>query len=78
MNKLDSFNKDKTKCKKCKEYYDKIDMESKVFIYNGIKTLMNEDLCEDCNVIWAEIYWNVMMNWKNEKSNFNFEDWCNK
>jgi hypothetical protein len=75
-NKLDSFNKDKRKCKKCKKYYDKISMESKVFIYNGIKTLRNEDLCEDCNVIWAEIYWNIMMNWKNEKSNF--EDWCNK
>ena len=79
MNNLDTFNKDKIKCKKCKEHFDKIDDASddasKIFMFNGIKTLRNADLCEDCNVIWAKVYWKVMMNWKDEK--INFKDWCN-
>jgi len=42
-NKLDSFNKDKVKCKKCKEYYD----------YD--KTHPNL-LCDDCEIKWERYF----------------------
>jgi|694.fasta_scaffold12015_18 anaerobic ribonucleoside-triphosphate reductase len=37
-NKLDAFNKDKRKCEKCKEYYDKTENK----------------LCVDCNEKWIQ------------------------
>ncbi len=40
MNKLDAFNNDKTKCKKCKEYFD----------YNYLY------LCENCFKKWKVYY----------------------
>jgi len=44
MNKLDSFNKDKTKCKKCKEYFDN----------NSTGEHMWHNLCIDCNKKWVQ------------------------
>jgi|LakMenE18May11ns_1017448.scaffolds.fasta_scaffold9806047_1 hypothetical protein len=40
MNELDTFNKDKIKCTKCKNYYD--ETENK--------------LCLDCNKKWMKYY----------------------
>ena len=44
-NKLDSFNKDKTKCKKCKEYYDKRNKKSFPMV-----------LCNNCAKKWLKCY----------------------
>jgi len=47
MNKLDTFNKDKIKCLKCKEYYDKNE---------------HNNLCLDCSKEWTTLYcdWSVI------------------
>jgi|LakMenEpi03Aug12_release.lakeMendotaPanAssembly.Ray.scaffolds.fasta_scaffold12015_14 hypothetical protein len=43
-NKLDSFNKNKIKCKKCKEYFDKT---------NFVITF-GDWLCKDCSEKWFQ------------------------
>jgi hypothetical protein len=61
MNKLDSFNKDKVKCKKCKKYYDEsgyrlVDPLCSVCLENwfsqpdflrGEETISFEDWCKE-------------------------------
>lgn len=50
-NSLDSFNEDKTKCEKCKEYFDTW--------FDIINTLdgAKSKLCTKCDVIYTE-FWN--------------------
>ncbi len=49
-NKLDAFNKDKIKCKKCTNYFDLPQLgETPVFIHDLL-------LCKNCGKKWEE-YW---------------------
>jgi len=66
-NKLDSFNKDKRKCQKCKEYYDEISVASKpkFFMYDSISRLILT-LCDGCYAKWNPKF-----------SLIEFENWCN-
>ena len=68
MNKLDSFNKDKIKCPKCKEYYDEISVvsEPKVFIIDSISSSNALMLCDGCYAKWIA----------DDESPI-IEDWCN-
>ena len=68
MNKLDAFNKDKAKCKKCKEYYDENE-------FKGWKLT----ICLSCLTNWRS-RWNAACdNWVPDRSVLSpkFEDWCN-
>ena len=61
MNKLDSFNKDKIKCKKCKNYYDLLRTSNLIF---------TTWLCETCYAKWFRCEIN------SKYSRIKFEDWC--
>ena len=61
MNKLDTFNKDKFKCEKCKEYYDSFYISFKGYSHS---------LCETCYKKW------MGMPPLSSRSAFGFEDWC--
>ena len=66
-NKLDSFNKDKVKCKKCKEYYDyDIKYDTKI-------------MCKSCSAEWHEVYWNINIIKYPKARDIHraFNDWCN-
>jgi hypothetical protein len=66
-NKLNSFNKDKIKCKKCKEYFDEV-----VYFHTwGIKIR----LCEDCHKKWIQVPVTATTHVFYTKD---LEDWCNK
>ena len=73
MNKLDAFNKDKRKCKKCKEYYDYCDVGEHYLI---------KPICEGCNKKW-ELFWtkaippNRTVLSTGKQRDRNFDDWCN-
>jgi hypothetical protein len=71
MNNLDAFNKDKVKCKKCKDYFDK--KEHPGFL---IETSIDLPICENCNEKWTDIYWSNPIE---EFTHFKqvFERWCN-
>jgi hypothetical protein len=64
-NKLDSFNKDKVKCLKCKEYFDN----------------RRYYLCEDCYRKWSDfVNLEAFLNWCNNKEIRNYSEaleyWC--
>jgi hypothetical protein len=70
MNKLDSFNKDKRKCKKCKNYCDK----------KPLNFLLSDKLCEYCTAKWRIFkdswysrYFTLGTSLDIRKA---FEDWC--
>jgi hypothetical protein len=48
MNKLDSFNKDKIKCQKCKEYFDRF--------LTSWASILSVTLCKDCDEEFGH-YW---------------------
>jgi hypothetical protein len=67
MNKLDAFNNDKTKCKKCKNYYDKI----KAF---GAKKV----LCDSCYEKWFIACQQRLKLTGRHMTQRDFENWCNE
>jgi hypothetical protein len=83
MNKLDSFNKDKTKCKRCKEYFDK----TKAFgvWFSPATAIQQPLLCENCDIKWNQYQQVIILNAvpfehpDHEYKSYTqiFEDWCN-
>jgi hypothetical protein len=80
MNKLDAFNNDKRKCKKCKDYYD--EKTSRTYAKQFLESFARERgytissvLCEGCYVKWSA----ACDNWVPDRSVLSpkFEDWCN-
>jgi hypothetical protein len=68
MNNLDSFNKDKTKCSDCKEYFDL----SEIYPYHVGKNLL--DFC--CNCVLSHIN---LDSYGGEKiDGFSFPSWASK
>ena len=67
MNKLDVFNNDKIKCKKCKEYFDK----TKAFgVWFFPATAIQQPLlCENCDIKWNQ--------YEYKSYTQIFDDWCN-
>jgi hypothetical protein len=60
-NKLDSFNKDKRKCKKCKEYYE-----------NDTLYPQSKLLCRDCHEKWDRFWVKIpIISWDKV-----WRDWC--
>ena len=66
---LDSFNKDKIKCKKCKEYFDP---PSNCIGY------LSDGLCEYCAEKWNIFKISKFLNAYNVDVHKCFDDWCNK
>jgi hypothetical protein len=66
MNKLDVFNKDKVKCKKCKEYFDK-----KTVL---IAIALGGVLCDGCYAKWNAA---CGTDWEWSVLSPKFEIWCN-
>jgi hypothetical protein len=74
MNKLDTFNKDKFKCKKCKDYYDIAHDLTKTYS----RTYKYLSMCETCYKRWNEVFWNTDMSKQPAADILKiFEDWCN-
>jgi len=65
-NKLDSFNKDKFKCEKCKEYYDLQILKRIIF---------KKRLCDSCYTKWL-CNCNCDTKWFVSTTQENFDDWC--
>jgi hypothetical protein len=59
-NKLDSFNKDKVKCQKCKEYYDD-DFHDEA---------IGGRICADCYVKWTQYFQQRWDEWWDKSCRF--------